>query len=114
MTWVDPSNLVLSVALMLPAALVVAGEIEMAGVVVPVATLIGAVPVTEVTVPLPVPAPMVVLTAAASASCRMSKAKSVITLTVRFPALLLREMSWQELRDRLALPLNLHCLPLLC
>ena len=89
MTWVDPSNLVLSVALMLPEAFMVAGEIEMTGVVVPVATLIGAMPVTVVTVPLPVPAPMVVLTAAASASCRMSKAKSVITLTVRFPALLL-------------------------
>ena len=69
--------------------LVVAGEIEMAGVVVPVATLIGEVPVTVVTVPLPVPAPMVVLTAAASGSCRMSKAKSVITLAVKFPALFL-------------------------
>ena len=67
----------------------VAGEIEMAGVVVPVATPIGAVPVTEVTVPFPVPAPMVDLTVAASGSCRMSKAKSEITLAVMFPALLL-------------------------
>ena len=89
MAWVDPSNLVLSAALILPATLVVAGEIDMAGVVVPEVTLIGAVPVTEETVPLPVPAPIVVLTEAASGSCRMSKAKSVITLTVRFPALLL-------------------------
>ena len=46
------SNLVLSAALILPAVLVVAAEIEMAGVVVPVATLIGAAPVTDVTVPL--------------------------------------------------------------
>ena len=33
---------------------IVAAEIEMAGVIVPVVTLIGAVPVTDVTVPVPV------------------------------------------------------------
>ena len=88
--WVlsNPSNLVLSTALILPAAEVVAAAIETTGVVVPVATLIGNVPVTTVTVPFPVPAPMVVLTVAASASFRMSKAKSVIALAVMLPVLL--------------------------
>ena len=46
-----PSSLVLSAALMLPALLVEAAEIEMAGVFPPDET-IGAVPVTPVTVPL--------------------------------------------------------------
>ena len=80
-------NFVLSAALMLPAAEVVAAVIETTGVVVLLATLIGPVPVTPVTVPLPVPAPMVVLAVAASASFRMSKAKSVIVLAVIFPVL---------------------------
>ena len=71
------SSFILSVALILPEALVVAAEIEMAGALPPDDTM-GAVPVTPVTVPLPVPAPMVVLTVAASASFSMSKAKSVI------------------------------------
>ena len=72
---------------MLPAALVVAAEIEMAGVLPPDET-IGAVPVTPVTVPLPVPAPMVALKAGASASSSKVKAKSVIGLAVMFPVLL--------------------------
>lgn len=84
-----PSSLVLSAALMLPAAEVVAGEMEIAGVVVPVATEIGAVPETDVTVPFPVPAPMVVLTAAALASSSMVRAKSVTGLAAIFPVLLL-------------------------
>ena len=46
----NPSNLVLSAALILPAALVVAAEIEMTGAFPPDET-IGAVPVTPVTVP---------------------------------------------------------------
>ena len=46
-----PSSFVLSAPLIEPAALVVAAVIEMAGVVVPVATWIGAVPVVLVTVP---------------------------------------------------------------
>ena len=48
---VAASNLVLSVALMLPAVLVVAAEIEMAGLFPPDET-IGAVPETPVTVPV--------------------------------------------------------------
>jgi len=48
----NPSNFVLSAALILPAAEVVAAAIETTGVVVPVVTLIGAVPVTLVTVPV--------------------------------------------------------------
>lgn len=70
------SSLVLSAALILPAVLVVAAEIDIAGVFPPDETS-GAVADTPVTVPLPVPAPMVVLTAAASASFKISKAKSV-------------------------------------
>ena len=70
------SSFVLSAALMLPGKLVVAAEIEIAGLTPPDET-IGAVPITPVTVPLPVPAPMVVLTEAASSSFSMSKAKSV-------------------------------------
>jgi hypothetical protein len=66
------SNFDLSTALILPAALVVAAEIEIAGLFPPDETM-GAVPVTAVTVP----APMVVRTVAASASFRMSNAKSV-------------------------------------
>ena len=50
LTLVAASNLVLSVALMLPGAMDVAAEIEMAGVVPPDETM-GAVPVTLVTVP---------------------------------------------------------------
>jgi hypothetical protein len=50
-----PSSLVLSEADNVPAALVVAAEIEIAGVVVPVATVIGAEPETLVTVPEPTP-----------------------------------------------------------
>ena len=71
------SSFVLSAALILPAVEVVAAEIEMAGALPPDA-IMGAVPVTPVTVPLPVPAPMVVLIVAASASSSMVKAKSVI------------------------------------
>ena len=47
-----PFNFTLSAALILPAALVEAGEIEMAGVVEPVATEIGDMPETLVTVPV--------------------------------------------------------------
>ena len=62
-----PSNFVLSAALILPAALVVAAEIEMAGAAPPL-EMIGAVPVTLVTVPtagavqLVPPLPLVVRT----------------------------------------------------
>ena len=82
-----PSNFVLSAALMLPAVLEDAAEIEMTGAVPPDDT-IGAVPVTPVTVPFPVPAPMVALKAGASASSSNVKAKSAIGLAVMFPVLL--------------------------
>lgn len=51
-----PSNLVLSALLMLPAAAVVAALIDIAGAVPP-ELMIGAVPVTPVTVPVLVVAP---------------------------------------------------------
>ena len=84
----NPSSLVLSTALILPAAEVVAGLMESVGSVPPDDT-IGAVPETEVTVPLPVPAPMVVLTAAAFASSRIDSPKSVIGFAAILPVLLL-------------------------
>ena len=59
-----PSSFVLSAALILPAAEVVAALMLITGAVPPDET-IGAVPVTPVTVPLPVPAPMAVLKLAA-------------------------------------------------
>lgn len=59
-------NVVQSVEAKYPLALAVATGILITGVVVPVATATGAVPVTEVTVPPPLPAPIAVLNAAAS------------------------------------------------
>lgn len=59
-------NVVQSAELKYPLALAVATGMLITGVVVPVATATGAVPVTEVTVPPPLPAPIAVLNAAAS------------------------------------------------
>ena len=54
-----PSSFALSVALILPAAKVVAALMLITGVVVPVATLIGEVPLTLLTVPLLIATPFI-------------------------------------------------------
>jgi hypothetical protein len=77
-----PSSLVLSAADIAPAADTVALEIETEGVLVPVATWIGATPVTLVTVPVLAVAPLAMPSNLSLSAADMEPAAAVVAAEI--------------------------------